>query len=560
MSLLCATHLPPPRRTRQNTLLNKMPNVMTEARHIVMIAAENGALVGGKVGGIGDVLRDLPPALVAQNCMVTVMTPSYGTLHKQHQSTLQSSFDVSFGDEIESVDLYRIDLTVGNNTKIRHWVLEHPLFAGSSPGRIYNDDAHEPFATDASKFALFGAAAAEILTHDPAQMPDAVHLHDWHASAVLLLRAYDPRYSALKDLHCVYSIHNLALQGVRPFEKNASSLESWFPKLVFDKKAIADPRWPDCYNPMLMAIGEASLVHTVSPTYAEEIQKPNDVEVRGYHGGEGLEEALQAASSEGRLLGILNGCHYPTDSERRRETQIHNWAAFLDAAESALLAAAAEEEQLRSTFFIASRRIARLREHQPSRLLTSVSRVSGQKIGLLLQDDSLGTSALKGVLSALGNDGLYIFLGNGQREMEHELTKAMAQNPNFLFLNCYSEILAQALYDHGDLFMMPSSYEPCGLSQMLAMRESQPCLVHSVGGLIDTVQHGKNGFVFSGDNLTEKADQLVLSSRGILQMHRSKQRDWKQIKQAAGRARFLWTDSARHYIKSLYLLEPAKEK
>ena len=528
---------------------------MTDPRHIVMIAAENGALEGGKVGGIGDVLRDLPPALSKFNCMVTVITPSYGALHKNHSSAHQGDFEVPFGGGTETVALYRIDLKSSAGSNVRHWVLDHPLLTGDTPGRIYNDDANEPFATDATKFALFGAAAAEILTHDPNQMPDTVHLHDWHASTVLLLRAYDPRYRSLRDVHCVYSIHNLGLQGIRPLVDNPSSLKSWFPHLPVNTDAVADPRWPDCYNPMLMAIREAALVHTVSPTYAGEIQHANDEEQRGYHGGEGLEKALQAVAQEGRLIGIINGCYYPTEAEKKRGSSIHSWSSFLDAAESAILVAAAQSDVLRSSHFIAARRIARLRERQPSRLLTSVSRVSGQKVGLLLQPDSLGTTALKGVLSALGNDGLYVFLGNGQRDMEFQLTQAMAHNPNFLFLNCYSEVLANALYDHGDLFMMPSSYEPCGLSQMLAMRDSQLCLVHAVGGLVDTVQHGKNGFVFDGENLTAKADQLVLTTRSALQLQRTKQREWKQMEHAAGRVRFLWADSARKYIKDLYLLE-----
>lgn len=525
---------------------------MTEPRHIVMIAAENGALDGAKVGGIGDVLRELPPALAKLNCLVTVITPSYGVLHKRHQAELQSSFEVPFGGRLETVELYRVELNTTHNGRVRHWVLEHPQLTGEVPGRIYNDDAHEPFATDATRFALFGAAAAEILIHDPDSMPDAVHLHDWHAAAVLLLRQFSPRHRALRALRCVYSIHNLGLQGIRPLQDNPSSLQAWFPELQIDER-VADPRWPECYNPVRLAVDTASMVHAVSPTYAAEIQRPNAVEARGYHGGEGLERSLQAAAAEGRLVGILNGCHYPTEAEKKRDANtIHSWSAFLDAAESALLVAAAEHEQLRSCHFIAARRIARLRERQPSRLLTSVSRVSEQKVGLLLQQDSLGTEALKGILSALGNDGLYVFLGNGQRELEHQLTQAMAHNHNFLFLNCYSEALAQALYQHGDLFMMPSSYEPCGLSQMLAMRAGQPCLVHAVGGLVDTVKHGKSGLVFDGATLTEKADQLVLSTRGALQMQRLKQRDWKQLEHGAAKARFLWSDSAQQYLSKLY--------
>ncbi len=519
-----------------------------------MIAAENGALAGAKVGGIGDVLRDLPPALASLNCNVTVITPSYGFLHTRHSSSLQNSFSVPFAGGEEQVDLHRIDLAVGANAQVRHWVLDHPLFAGKALGDIYSDDAIEPFATDATKFALFGAAVAEVLTDDPTQMPDVVHLHDWHAATVLLLRAFSARHRALQDLHCVFSIHNLGLQGVRPLADNPSSLQHWFPQLPVDTEMLADPRWPDCYNPMLLAIRTASVVHTVSPTYAEEIQHANAIDERGFHGGEGLEAALQSTAEEQRLIGIINGCHYPSPEEKRQTAHIHSWTEFLDAADTALLRAAAEHDHLRSCHFIASHRIAKLREKQPSRLLTSVSRVTEQKVGLLLQDDSLGTNALKGILSALGNDGLYVFLGNGLREMEDELTQIMASHNNFLFINCYSEALAQALYDHGDLFMMPSTYEPCGLSQMLAMRSGQPCLVHAVGGLVDTVIHGKNGFAFSGDNFTDQADQLVLTARAALNANRSKQQEWKLLKTAASRVRFLWADSARKYLRQLYAL------
>lgn len=533
---------------------------MSEPRHIVMVAAENGALEGGKVGGIGDVLRDLPPALTPLNCRVTVITPSYGVLHKRHRSSQQGRFEVPFGGLTETVDLYRIDLNTTNNGHVRHWVLDHPLLTGETPGHIYNNDPHEPFATDATKFALFGAAVAELLIHDPSQMPDTIHLHDWHATAVLLLRAYAPRYQSLQGVHCVYSIHNLGLQGVRPLEDSPSSLKSWFPELHTDTTAVSDPRWPDCYNPTLMAICQSSLVHTVSPTYAEEIQHANAVDERGYHGGEGLEEALQGVAAEGRLIGILNGCHYPTTAEQERTTRVRSWPDFLDAAESALLVAAAEESHVRSSHFIASHRIAKLREQrQPSRLLTSVSRISDQKVGLLLLPNSFGITALERLLTTMGGDGLYVFLGAGQNTMEKELTKIMVHNPNFLFLNCYSDTLADALYNYGDLFIMPSTYEPCGLSQMLAMRAGQPCLVHSVGGLIDTVQHGENGFAFSGKNLSAKADQLVLSTESALQIHRKKPRDWKKLKQAAKRTRFLWSDSARMYLTQLYMLELSAE-
>jgi starch synthase len=125
---------------------------------------------------------------------------------------------------------------------------------------------------------------------------------------------------------------------------------------------------------------------------------------------------------------------------------------------------------------------------------------------------------------------------------------------NLLFLQGYSDRLAELLYSSGDLFLMPSSYEPCGISQMLAMRAGQPCVVHAVGGLRDTVTH-ERGFPFSGDTPTRQATSFVAAVEGALSLRATDDKAWRQIARAAAAARFEWGSSAARYVSELYGVE-----
>jgi len=128
----------------------------------------------------------------------------------------------------------------------------------------------------------------------------------------------------------------------------------------------------------------------------------------------------------------------------------------------------------------------------------------------------------------------------------------MLRHDNFLFLRGYSDELAQALYLQGDLFFMPSSFEPCGISQMLAMRAGQPCLVHKVGGLRDTVKDRLTGFSFSGTDPASRADALVNTLQRALKMYLNYASSWKKMRKAATAERFSWADSIDTYLRQLY--------
>ncbi len=517
--------------------------------NILMIAAENDSLPGGKVGGIGDVLRDIPPALAAAGQQVHVVTPGYQKFSTLPGAEHIGNLKVFFASRVERVDIFSVPARQPREG-VNLWILEHPLFAAGGAGNIYCDDPPErPFATDATKFALFSAAVGTAILENVFGELQQLHLHDWHASMLAVLRAFDPVYKGLKKIPSVYSIHNLALQGVRPLGGDDSSLAAWFPNLDYQVERINDPAAPHCINLMRAGINLSDKIHAVSPSYAREILLPSDKQA-GFFGGEGLHQDLCRAAEEGRLYGILNGCEYP-----EKTGQNESFQTLLEHCENEILRWIGSRDVVDSEHFIASRRLAQWLKTPASQdkfLLTSVGRLTDQKVLLLQQVLSDGRSALEHCLDQLGDTGLLIMIGSGAHELERFITRIAGSYNNILFLKGYSDALAQSLYLSGDLFLMPSSFEPCGISQMLAMRAGQPCLVHAVGGLNDTVQDGKNGFVFQGEGLEGQALAMIDGLKQALEVYRNRPKQWQKIATAAGQARFLWKHAAQKYIEQLY--------
>ena len=229
--------------------------------NILMVAAENDALPGAKVGGIADVVRDIPPALAIQKQKVQVVLPGYGSLSQLPSAEQVAELVVDFAEEAHIVKVYKV-LAKSPVNNVTQWVIEHPMFAVGGVGQVYCDDpCDRPFARDATKFALFSAAVATAIVEQVFGQIDVVHLHDWHAALVAVLRAYDPRFSKLQSIKVVYTIHNLAFQGIRPLAGDDSSLAAWFPQLTFDVSKICDPTYHHCINPMRAGINLSNKVH-----------------------------------------------------------------------------------------------------------------------------------------------------------------------------------------------------------------------------------------------------------------------------------------------------------
>jgi starch synthase len=533
-----------------------METHMTEFKHILHVAAENDALPGAKVGGIGDVVRDMAPALADWGCRVTVVVPSHGFLHQLPGARHRQQIGFFFRGAYQVADLFEVPARKAH-PRVRHMVVHHPFLNAYDHGRqeqrIYvHDPESQPFYSDASRFACFGTIVATAATQGVWAVPDAIHLHDWHAAFVALLRRYDPFCQALQSIRTVFTIHNLALQGIRPLRDSESSLEAWFPGLGYEWLQVSDPRWPNCCNMMACGIRLADRVHAVSPTYAREICQP-DNKPHAY-GAEGLEAVTGYAHASGVLCGVLNGCAYPENRQPPRMA-FHHWLEVLKAE---VLGWCGSHATLPTTHYLAVQRLSDLqrRSDPPPTVLTSVSRAVDQKLLILRSAVADNPSALHAIMQLLGDKGCYILLGAGEEAYHRFLTQVSAQHPNFIFLNGYSERCAQLLYANGDLFLMPSSFEPCGISQMLAMRDGQPCVAHAVGGLKDTIRHEQDGFLFEGASLNAQGLAFIDQIRDALRLKDNSPQAWQEICCAAAEARFEWIDSARHYMHTLYGILP----
>ena len=471
-----------------------------------------------------------------------VVTPSYGTLHQLTGSEPLDIVSVPFRGEQYDVEVWCLTSENG----VENITLHHALFAAQGAGRIYFDgDGDRPFATDANKFAFFAiAAACWIRSLDVA--PDVVHLHDWHAALYLPVIKYLEEFAELRSIRTVFTIHNLSYQGTRPLDGDESSLAAWYPGMLFDKSSVTDPEHTHCINPMAAAIRLADKVSTVSPTYAREICQPSDP-ATGFIGGEGLESLLQSAYDDGRLSGVLNGCFY-NDAPGRRpgwqrilgmlEAQLHDWQ---------------KQEPASPAHKLALERVATMPKRRPSHLLTSIGRLVAQKATLLLHPDASGETPIERIANSLGRNAVIIILGSGEARYEARMLEAAEKLPNLIFLRGYSEVLADPLYHAGDLFLMPSSFEPCGISQMLAMRRGQPCVAHAVGGLGDTIDHEETGFLFDGTTPDAQADAFVEVTLSALALRADDPVRWQEIQNTAAAQRFDWASSAQHTIRALYL-------
>ncbi len=507
----------------------------------LFVAAENDAIPDCKAGGMGDVVRDVPREVARRGDSVQVVVPSYNRLHKTGR--LVTRIDFMFSGLTHQAELYEVP-PKKEVPGIVHYAIHHPGITGGQIADMYHHDPQEPFYTDAVKFGIFCTAVAAAVEQGFFGRLQVIHLHDWHSSLLLFLREFHPDYTGLKPIRFVYSIHNLAIQGIRPFRGNPSSLEYWFPGLPYDPALLQDPRYDDCMNLMALGIRLADAVHTVSPSYKEDILKPSNPPE--FIGGEGLEADLQQADREGRLFGILNGSNY---KNIRTATP---GALFNNTIRSIFHWLQMEDKKYKADFLAhTGEKIVGLLEEPPQFIATSVARLTEQKFYFFLNSPGVLRHILK-KLEEVG--GIYMLLGTGAPEYEEFFRAVSYREPNFIFINAQSEDLIDSMYLETDLYLMPSLFEPCGISQMLAMRNGNPCLAHATGGLKDTIEHLKTGFLFGGESYQEKLEQLEVVLGQALELFAKDPDRWQAICNRARRKRFTWKKSVDAYYRNLYAL------
>jgi starch synthase len=437
-----------------------------------------------RTGGLGDAVSGLSRALAELGADVLIVTPRYGvTRIPAHVRLWPQPVEARIGwgeHDVRALDVLEATLPARGQGMLRVCFLEHPgLFARDG---LYGD-AHGTFGDNDVRFVALSRGALAVATRVWPDGPDVIHAHDWHA-APAILSARLMMGDAWARTKTVLTIHNLAFQGV--FGHDALDRLA-LPRAAFDDGTLAhDAR----VNFVRGAIALADRVTTVSPTYAREIQGPRE--------GCGLDALLQEYA--GKLVGILNGI---------------DDASFDPATDTSLVArydAAAPFDGRE----ICKRALAEELGLEPGGgpLFASVSRLSEQKgIDLLLE-----------ILPALVGHGARVALvGQGDPQLEQAVMAAAMRHPGRVACRiAFDGSLARRVYAGADFFVVPSRYEPCGLTQLYAMRYGALPVVTAVGGLRDTVAPIRALFGIGTGIVAEASDTsaLLVASEDALSLYR----------------------------------------
>ncbi len=473
---------------------------------VLQVSAEIFPLL--KTGGLADVAGALPRALIAAGCDVRVLLAGFAPILKDLQGATEIATCVTpWG---ESVVLRHGHLAA---LGVQAYVIDAPaLYA--RPGNPYEDARHQPYADNYRRFALLGWVAAR-LGHglDTPWLPQVVHSHDWHAAlAPAYLKFANVRQQ--RQIGSVYTVHNLAYQGVFAAQHFA---ELGLPAAAFSVEGM---EYYGKLSFMKAGLFYADRITTVSPTYAKEIQTAEQ--------GCGLDGLLRARSSV--LSGILNAVN-----EIVWNPATDNLIPFafdvLNMAGKTRCKTALQQEM---GLAIDSR----------SPLFGVVSRLTEQK-GLHLVVKATGQLIARG--------GQLVVLGSGDKALEDALCELATSHPKSVAVRLgFDEALAHRIFAATDVTLVPSRFEPCGLTQMYGFKYGSLPLVHRVGGLADTVvdctledlaDHTANGFVF--DDFSEAGFARAMRRAFTLYDRRG---EWTAVATRAMQKACGWQTSAAKYL------------
>jgi starch synthase len=525
-------------------------------RHIAQISAECSGIA--QRGGLGSVVWGLADALVKAHHRVSVILPYYEEVRLDVH--LFTTLTVRFAGEESSVSVFQ-----GKHGTLNALLIHSDRFFRGEYSDIYIDSGRLGrgyFEDDARRFAFFSLAAAELLLHlhKTGDAVDAIHCHDWHAALVHMLVQVHPAYVVLKPVRRIFSVHNLEYQGTRPWavRGNLEAFLDWFPDLgtLADevKKPYLDPHAEiPCINPMRAGLNAAHYVTTVSPTYADEITR-HDNPREDFLGGRGLEDDFVRLKKEQRLIGIVNAIdmdYYSAanlnppfrvgdlaagrrEHRRRLLGDLPGLVRELATTQSLMPGA---EEGLRKKIAVFD-----VEKAQSKPMFALVSRLTEQKIRLML--DAWQGSTILDLL--LAKNCTLIVLGKGN--LLAKMAELLAPYPNALLFGGFDDNLEKHLYASADFMLMPSEFEPCGTSQMKAMRYGCLPVAAAVGGLIDTIADGKNGFLFSGKSRDEKSKNFTALCENLMQRSAA---ELDALRSHAMNTEFSWTKAAADYIPLL---------
>ena len=482
---------------------------------IVFASAECAPFV--KTGGLGDVAGSLPAALVRAGAEVIVMVPKYATIKDEYKAQMEhfADFYVSLGWRNEYCGL----------EKLEHDGVTY-MFVDNE--RYFARDYPYGFFDDGERFAFFSKAITESLQHLPAGFEcDILHCNDWQtALAPVFLREFYQGLPLYDRVKTVFSIHNVAFQG-----QFSDTVMEDILGVAHIPAAATQLRCDACsINYMLGALHYADAITTVSPTYAGEIQTPEF--------GEGLDGVLRERSYA--LQGILNGIDVAGFDPATDKRIAANYTVEDRSGKAVCKAKLQEELGLE------------VRDDRP--LMVMVTRLTRQK-GLDLVMYALDRILAGGVQVAV--------LGTGDRDYEDGLRYFQDKYPGTMAARIeFDPALSQRMYAAADMFLMPSKFEPCGLSQIIAMRYGTLPIVRETGGLKDTVipynefTGEGTGFSFSNFNGDEMGDAVFRAAR----LFWDNRDAWNQLVTQAMSQDFSWTRSADKYLDLYFFMHPEIER
>lgn len=482
---------------------------------IVFASAECAPFV--KTGGLGDVAGSLPAALVRAGAEVIVMVPKYATIKDEYKAQMEhfADFYVSLGWRNEYCGLEKLE-----HDGVTYMFIDNE--------RYFARDYPYGFFDDGERFAFFSKAVTESLQHLPAGFEcDILHCNDWQtALAPVFLREFYQGLPLYDRVKTVFSIHNVAFQG-----QFSDTVMEDILGVAHIPAAASQLRCDACsINYMLGALRYADAITTVSPTYANEIQTPEF--------GEGLDGVLRERSYA--LQGILNGIDVAGFDPATDKRIAANYTVDDRSGKAVCKAKLQEELGLE------------VRDDRP--LMVMVTRLTRQK----------GMDLVMYALDRILSGGVQVaVLGTGDRDYEDGLRYFQDKYPGTMAARIeFDPALSQRMYAAADMFLMPSKFEPCGLSQIIAMRYGTLPIVRETGGLKDTVipynefTGEGTGFSFSNFNGDEMGDAVFHAAR----LFWDNRDAWNQLVTQAMSQDFSWTRSADKYLDLYFFMHPEIER
>ncbi|MFC1621859.1 glycogen synthase [Patescibacteria group bacterium] len=458
---------------------------------VLLAASEVAPIV--KMGGLGDVIGSLPKSLESLGIDADVIVPFYPTIKKVKFKLIKAlEIEVPFDGESHTVEIFKTKLPKSN---------VDVLLPRSS--KYFNIGGKSAFLNNASETEMYSFFCRVVVEYIKARFNtyDVIHCHDWHTGMVTHLLN--------EELHAerpgtLFTIHNLLYQGKGDPElvKDLGLNPGVHPLIDWD---IQDGD----ISLLLQGVTTSDYVNTVSESYAEEIKTPEF----------GIDLTDVLVSRKDRLVGILNGIDY---SVFPRDFNVDNWKTVKKG----------HKESLKDKLGL------NIDGDKP--IFGFISRLDPRQKGLDILHEAVPSIVHKG--------GQFVLLGTGSPTWEKKFEKLNSTEGLKGDVSCnimFDVDLAREIYAASDFFLIPSKYEPCGLTQMISMWYGSLPIVRGVGGLKDTVKHGHNGFVF--EKYTSK--QLVEAIFEALKVWESG--DYEQMVKFAMKEDFGWEVSAKKY-KDLY--------